>query len=120
MKFQRAANVFSIINLLLLFFLLVQVPSTAQPSVTPLVRARAIELVDENGKVRAQFGVETTGEVVFRMRDAKGTIRSKFSASEDGSGLSLMDNRTEATVQIRSNPASVLLIDKEGHERVVK
>jgi hypothetical protein len=54
------------------------------------------------------------------MRDAKGTIRSKFSASEDGSGLSMMDNRTEATVQIRANPASITLIDKEGHERVVK
>jgi hypothetical protein len=120
LKFQRAANAFSVINLLLLAFLLVQIPSTAQQSVTPLVRAKAIELVDDNGKVRAQLSVEATGEVVFRMRDAKGTIRSKFSASEDGAGLSLMDNRTEATVQIRANPASITLIDKEGHPRVVK
>ena len=122
MKFQRAANLFSVLNLLLLFFLLIQVPSTAQQGVTPVVRARAIELVDEHGKIRAQLNVESTGEVVFRLRDAKGTIRSKFGANEDGSGLSLMDDRTEATVQIRANQsgASMTLIDREGHKQVVK
>jgi hypothetical protein len=122
MKFQRVVNLFSILNLLLLSFMLVQTPSTAQQSVAPVVRARAIELVDERGKVRAQLNVESTGEVVFRLRDAKGTIRSKFGADETGSGLSLMDDRTEATVQIRANQAgaSMILIDREGHERVVK
>ena len=122
MKFQRVVNLFSLLNLLLLVFLFVQAPSTAQQSVTPLLRARAIELVDERGKIRAQLNVETTGEVVFRLRDAKGTIRSKFGASEVGSGLSLMDDRTEATVQIRANQsgASMTVIDREGHARVVK
>lgn len=122
MRFQRVVNLFSVLNLLLLFFLLVQVPSTAQQSVAPVVRARAIELVDEGGKIRAQLNVEPTGDVVFRLRDAKGTIRSKFSANEGGSGLSLMDDRTEATVQIRANQsgANMILIDRAGHERVVK
>lgn len=122
MKYQRIAIVFSVLNLLLLFFLLAQVPSTAQQSITPIVRTRAFELVDENGKIRAQIALEKTGEVVFRLRDAKGTIRTKFSASEDGSGLSLMDDRTDATVQIRAiqSGASIILIDREGNERVVK
>ena len=122
MKFQRIAIVFSVLNLLLLLFLLVQVPSTTQQSITPVVRTRAFELVDENGKIRAQFNVEKTGEVVFRLRDAKGTIRTKFSASEDGSGLSLMDDRTDATVQIRAieSGASIILIDRNGKEQVIK
>lgn len=122
MKIQRVAGVVSVLNLLLLFFLLVQVPSTAQQGVVPVVRARLIELVDERGKIRAQLNVEATGEVVFRLRDANGTIRSKFGANEDGSGLSLMDDRTEATVQIRANKSgtSMTLIDREGHQRVVK
>jgi hypothetical protein len=122
MKFQRIAIVFSVFNLLLLIFLLAQSPSTAQQDVVPMVRTRAFELVDENGKPRAQINVEKTGEVVFRLRDAKGTIRSKFSASESGSGLSMMDDRTEATVQIRSNQAggNMILIDREGRERTVK
>ena len=122
MKFQRIAIVFSVFNLLLLIFLLTQSRSTAQQDVVPMVRTRAFELVDEGGKVRAQINVEKTGEVVFRMRDAKGTIRSKFAASESGSGLVMMDDRTEATVQIRSNQAggNMVLIDREGHERTIK
>ena len=122
MKFQRAAIVFSVINLLLLIFLLNQTRSTAQQDVVPMVRTRAFELLDENGKPRAQINVEKTGEVVFRLRDAKGTIRSKFAASESGAGLVMMDDRTEATVQIRSNQAggNMVLIDREGRERTIK
>jgi hypothetical protein len=122
MKFQRIAIVFSVFNLLLLVFLLTQSPSTAQQDVVPVVRTRAFELVDENGKVRAQINVEKTGEVVFRLRDAKGTIRSKFAAGESGAGLVLMDDRTEATVQIRSNQGggNMVLIDREGRERTIK
>ena len=122
MKYQRIAIVFSVLNLLLLFFLLAQVPSDAQQNVTPLVRTRAFELVDENGKTRAQINVEKTGEVVFRLRDAKGTIRAKFGADEDGSGLSMMDDRTEATVQIRANQsgASMFLFDRDGTKKEIK
>jgi hypothetical protein len=122
MKFHHAGIVISVLNLLLFIFLLAQSPSSAQQDIVPIVRTRAFELVDENGKVRAQFNVEKTGEVVFRMRDSKGTIRSKFGASENGSGLSMMDDRTEATIQIRANQAggSMILIDREGHERTIK
>ena len=123
MKFQRAAIVFSVLNLLLLFFLLVTAPSTAQQSVTPIVRTQAFELVDKSGKKRAQINVdEKTGEVVFRLRDSKGDIRAKFGADERGSGLILMDDRTDATVQIRAirSGASLTLIDREGHERLIK
>jgi hypothetical protein len=122
MKFQRVANVTSVINLLFVFFLLVQVSTTAEQSVTPVVRAKLIELVDDGGKIRAQLNVESTGEVVFRLRDAKGTIRAKFGAGEGGSGLSMMDERTEATVQIRANEAggSMTVIDREGQQKVVK
>lgn len=122
MKFQRIAIIFSVFNLLLFVFLLAQTRSTAQQDISPVVRTRAFELVDENGKVRAQINLEKTGEVVFRLRDAKGTIRSKFAAGESGSGLSMMDDRTEATVQIRANQAggNMVLIDREGHERLIK
>jgi len=122
MKNTRVAIAFSTINLLLMALLLAQVPSSAQQSVSPVIRTRAFELVDENGKVRAQMNIEQTGEVVFRLRDAKGTIRTKFSANETGSGLSMMDDRTEATVQVRANEAggNITLIDRAGKSRVVK
>jgi hypothetical protein len=122
MKHQRIAIAFSVLNLLLLVFLLAQAPSEAQQSVTPVVRTRAFELVDENGKTRAQIDVEKTGEVVFRLRDETGTIRSKFGAGKDGSGLSLMDDRTEATVQIRANKnvSEMLVFDRKGNKTALK
>lgn len=122
MKFARIAIVLSVFNILILVFVLAQVRSTAEAGVSPIVRARVIELVDENGKARAQLNVEQTGEVVFRLRDAKGTIRAKFGAGEDGSGLSMMDDRTEATVQIRANKSGggIMLFDREGAKREFK
>ena len=123
MKFQRVAIVVSVLNLLLLFVQLIMVPSTAQQSVTPIVRTQAFELVDKSGKKRAQINVdEKTGEVVFRLRDSKGDIRAKFGADERGSGLLLMDDRTDATVQLRAirSGASLTLIDREGQERLIK
>jgi hypothetical protein len=60
------------------------------------LRTRAIEIVDDSGKVRAQLDVEKTGDVVFRLRDAKGTIHAKFGARESGSGLSNHRIKNEA------------------------
>lgn len=122
MKYQRVAIVFSVLNLLLLIYLQAQIPSNAQQSITPVVRTRAFELVDENGKIRAQINVEKTGEVVFRLRDEKGIIRSKYGANEDGSGLSLMNDRTDATVQIRANQSGsgMIVFDREGNKKEIK
>jgi len=122
MKTHRFMIALTVINLVILIVALVQTRSIAVQTVPSVLRARAIELVDERGKVRAQLNVESNEEVVFRMRDAKGTIRVKLGANEDGSGLVLMDDRTEPTVQIRANRAgpSVKLIDKNGQERVIR
>ena len=122
MSHQRLAVVISALNLLVLGVVLTQAPSNAKEGVQPLLRARAIELVDESGKIRAQLNVEQNGEVVFRLRDAKGTIRTKLGAGETGSGLVLLDDRSEATVQIRANQAggNITLTDRAGAQRVIK
>jgi len=122
MKFQRIAIGLSIVNFLLLTLFIANTSSSAEQSISPTVRARVIELVDENGKTRAQLAVEPTGETVFRLRDAKGTIRTKLGAGEDGSGLSMMDDRTEATVQIRANKdgGGIMLFNRDGQQRTVK
>jgi hypothetical protein len=103
-------------------FLLAQTPSEAQQSITPVVRTRAFELVDDNGKTRAQIDIEKTGEVVFRLRDENGTIRSKFSGGKGGSGLSMMDDRTEATIQIRAigTGGSMMVFDRKGNKNEIK
>ncbi len=90
--------------------------------VPEVLRARMIELVDESGQVRANLKVEQGGEAVFRMRDAKGTIRVKIGASEDGSGLLLNDDRTEPGVQLlaKRTGTTITLSEKDKEKRVIK
>jgi hypothetical protein len=90
--------------------------------VPAVVRAHMFELVDEQGQVRANLKVEPGGEAVFRLRGSKGEIRVKLAASEDGSGLLLLDDRTEPAVQILAKPSetTVTLTEKGKEKRVLK
>jgi len=109
MKTHRFMIALTVINLVILIVALVQTRSIAVQTVPSVLRARAIELVDVRGKVRAQLNVESNEEVVFRMRDAKGTIRVKLGANEDGSGLVLLDDRTENRLSRSARTALALV-----------
>jgi hypothetical protein len=74
-----------------------------------VLRAQRIELVDPAGQVRVHLKVEQSGEVVFRMLDAKGTIRVKLAASEDGAGLLILDDHTEPALHLLSKSSSTTL-----------
>jgi hypothetical protein len=88
--------------------------------VPEVLRARMLELVDEEGRVRANLKVEEGGEVVFRLRDVEGTIRVKIGAGKDGSGLVLMDDRTEPAVQLLAKPAGTsMTLSEEGKAKRV-
>jgi hypothetical protein len=82
MRIQRIAAVFTAINLILLLATLAQARAAAQTT-SPVLRGRALELVDERGQVRGRLNVESNGEVVFRLLDQRGTIRVKLGASEE-------------------------------------
>jgi len=122
MKIQLLAIALTVINLVLLLFVLAQAESTTAQSVTPVLRAQAIELVDDHGQIRAQLNVESNGEAVFRLRDATGAIRVKLGAAEDGSGLLLIDESTEPGVHILVKPtgATLTLTGKDGQQQVLK
>lgn len=122
MKFHRLCVSLCVVNLLFLVFMTIQDRSRADEHVIPVLRTRAIELLDDKGKKRAQLNVESNGEVVFRLRDPTGTIRAKFGADERGSGLVLMDERTEPTVQLRANKdgGNLALYTREGRRSVIK
>lgn len=87
-----------------------------------VLRARMIELVDERGQVRANLLVEPSGEAVFRLRDAKERIRVKLGAAEDGSGLLLLDDRTEPAVHLlgKRTGTTVTLAEKDKETRVLR
>jgi hypothetical protein len=86
-----------------------------------VLRGRALELVDERGKIRARLNVEPGGEVVFRLLDQQGTIRVKLGAGREGSGMLLANDATEPGVHILANAggSSVRIVNKDGSERVI-
>lgn len=78
----------------------------ASPEPTTL-RAQRLELFDASGRVRGQILVEDGGEVVFRLRDEAGRIRVKLGASQRGSALILMDDRTEPGVRMSAGVSAL-------------
>src|SRR6187455_976889 len=103
MKTQRLTIGLTALNLAILAFVVYRTSSAATPDVTPLLRVRGLELVDDQGRVRAMLKIfpadptvrmpdGTTGypeTVLLRLIDSKGAPNVKIAATEDGSGMSL-------------------------------
>jgi hypothetical protein len=95
-------------------------PADADAKAVPAVlRGKAIELLDRRGRVRAQLNVSPDGEVIFRLRDENGTIRAKFGADETGSGLLLLDDRTEPGVHMLAKRTGTSVTLQRGDQRRV-
>ena len=125
---QRLAIVVTIVNLVLLIVVLSHDRAGVAQGNAPVLRGQGLELVDAAGQVRAQFSIESDGEVLFRMRDAAGTIRVKLGAGDHGSGLLLIDEATEPGVQIiarrsatstRPTTTSINLAGGDGQRRTI-
>jgi hypothetical protein len=129
MKIQRLAIALTAINLVLLLLTVAQAGSTTAQPVTPILRGRALELVDDHGQVRSRLDVESSGEVVLRLLDKSGTIRVKLGAAEHGSGLVLLDEATEPAIHViarrsgtseRPATTSITLRGADGRQRVIR
>lgn len=136
MKTQRLAIVLTVINLMILIFNLASSrPATAE-GVAPVLRGRALEIVDEQGKVRASIKVHPADKtfkmadgktgypetVMFRLIDANGRPEVKLGASERGGGLGLIgeSDSTRILLQAEGRDSSLRMTDKEGREQVIK
>lgn len=120
MRSQQLAVALTAVNLLFLLSTLAEARSPDGRATTPILRGRALEVVDEHGQVRARLNVESDGEVVFRLLDQAGTIRVKLGAAKDGSGLVLANDATEPGVHIlaKATGSSLKLKNKDGRERM--
>jgi len=136
MKTQRLAVALTILNLLVLMSMLFRANSAPNPEVAPVLRGRALEIVDDKGRVRAMIKVlpedpnvkmpdGTRGypeTVLLRLIDSKGGPNVKIAATEDGSAMSLggESNPTHIQVLARGSSTSLKLVNKDGQERVIK
>ena len=115
MKTQRFPTIVSLFSLVLLLF----IAARPSPETFEKISVREFELIDQHGKERASIRLESTGEIVFRLRDAKGTIRVKMGAGENGSGFVLLDDATNAGFHAVSNETGtkLTLTGKDGKKR---
>lgn len=82
--------------------------------VQDVIRARLIELVNDNGDVVGQLYLGEGGSGQIRLRNADGEVRVKLGVSNDGAGagLIMMDEETEPAVVLRaSTEGASLLLD---------
>lgn len=131
MKTQRFAIALTLINLALLILLLVQNLSAEAQNVAPVLRGRALEIVDSKGRVRASISVEPPvtmdsrnypETVLLRLTDPKSGPVVKMTATEDGSALGLSDD-VDGGVEISSTKHKgnfVKVVSREGRERIIK
>ncbi len=122
MKTQRFLVALTAVNLVLVLLTFTQNRSIAAPGAATVLRGEALELVDQNGKKRARLNVEDNGEVVFRLIAPNGEVRVKLGADNEGSGLLLINGRTEPGVQAlaKTTGATLTLSDQSGMPRPVK
>jgi hypothetical protein len=130
MKTQRLALALTIINLGLMIFLLAQSRRAVADEVVPVLRGRALEIVDAQGRVRANILVHgpersTTNfirrQCYFGMSDPKSGPVVKLTAAANGSALGLSDD-ADGGVQLfaRDTGSFVKVVDKKGKEQILK
>jgi len=159
MKIQRLLIVLTVVNLGLMVYLLAQTrtakaktaaPAAAQgkakaaegiapaaaEGVAPVLRGRALEIVDDKGKVRASIAIYpadpsvkmpdgTTGypeTVLLRLINSKGRPNIKIDAQDIGAGVMVggESDPTYASLSARGASASLKMINKDGQQQTFK
>jgi hypothetical protein len=117
-------------------FSLGQTRAVVAEGVAPVLRGRALELVDDSGRVRASITVlpadstvkmpdGTTGypeTVLLRLITSKGRPNVKIAATERGAGLLLGGESDPTYVQVLAEgpSTSLKLSNRDGREQLIK
>ncbi len=138
MNFQRLGIVLTAINLGLLMFVLATLtqirPTVAAQDVAPVLRGRALQIVDEQGRVRASLtvlpaSIQKNGErsretVLLRLITERGRPSVKIGASEQSAGLTFAGptgtKETYAQLGANGTVSSLRLKNEDGREQIIK
>lgn len=128
MRIQRIAVVLTLCNTVL--FLLAWSRPATRPAVEPILRANALEIVDQQGRVRAAIfvandtvmnGKRYPETVLLRLIDPASGPVVKLTAAANGSALSLSDD-AKGGVQLfaRDTGSFVRVVSNEGRTSVLR
>lgn len=140
MKRQRLLIALTVVNLALLILSPVRPhPVVAQDvaqDVAPVLRGRALQIVDEHGRVRASISVYPADPsvkyagwhdripetVLLRLISSKGGPNIKIAATEDGSAMVLGGDSNPTHIQLlaRGTNTSFKLTNKDGRQQLIK
>jgi hypothetical protein len=132
---RRSLYVLVVMNLALLGLALAQQfrPALVQPEL-PILRGRALEIVDSHGRVRASLtvlpaskssaGEEQSETVLLRLITERGRPSVKIGASEPTSGLSFAGptgtKDTYVILQSKGTTSSLKLRNEDGRQEVLE
>jgi hypothetical protein len=134
MKIQRFVIVLTALNLMLLGFLLTEMRPLVAQGVAPVLRGRALEILDERGRVRAEIKVlpaqptlkmpdGTVGypeTVQLRLLDSQNGPHVKLTATEDGSGMVLGGEGGYTQLSSRGKNPLIKIVTADGREQMIR
>ena len=135
MKTTWTLVVLTLVNLGLLVYQLGSVSAANSATAAPILRGSGIEIVDSEGRLRAQLKLEPANSsfkwpdgkigypetVIFRLITPDGKPRVKLTTTEEGSGLMLLgdSDTTHTILKAGASETSLLLRNTEANQRVV-
>jgi hypothetical protein len=132
MKNQRLLLALTLFNLVLLCGLALDraQPAFGHPSPLPVLRGRALEIVDDEGRLRATIGVLPSSvvdskrypeTVLLRLIDPKSGPVVKIGAASNGGAIGLTDGADRGVQVFAHDTGSfVRIVDRAGRERVIR
>ena len=145
MKVHRILIALTVLNLGLMVFLLTQIRRVeavspghgdASTSGASVLRGSSLEIVDDQGKVRASIKIHPadpnvkmadgkTGipeTVMFRLIDSNGRPEVKLGASVEGGGLGIIGgtDSTHLILEAQGAESSLKLVNKSGRQQLIK
>ena len=134
MKGQRILVVLTVVNVAVLVATQAAMRPAVAGGVAQVLRGRSLEIVDDQGRVRASLSVLPAGTsakgdrypetVLLRLITERGRPSVKISSSEEASGVSLAGpsgtNDTYVILEARGTSSSLKVRDEDRREQIVK
>ena len=134
MKTHRLVLALTLVNLTLLTFQIVHLRAAEASPALGILRGTGLEIVDDQGRGRAQIvvypgddsvtlpnGQKLKETVLFRLSTADGKPRVKIGTSEQGAGLSFVGDSDDTYLILQADleESTLKLKDGDGTEKLI-
>jgi len=134
MKLQWSSLALTLVNAAMLALSLIGMRPAAAAAKLPVLRGSGLQIVDDQGRVRASItvlpaGTSAAGDrsaetVLLRLITEKGRPSAKIGVSEEEAGMSLTGptgtKDTYVIVSAKGTASSIKIRDESGREQVLK